>query len=102
MLFTTPDSRRRELRDYMLSFFLRLLVLNFILIFVFSFELFAVENEWFKFSDNDSRGGWLSGDMIFSIPDDSKLAKKRRGNSSNDYTNERTNMGTRARKEKTY
>ena len=56
--------------------FLKVLVLNFSLIFVFALESLATKKELLKFVDNDSRGGWLSGDMIVSIPDDTKLDKK--------------------------
>ena len=76
MFFIAPDLRRRGFLRYILSFFLRILVLISFFIFIFSSELLAFEKEWFKFTDNDSRGGWLSGDMIFSIPDETKLIKK--------------------------
>ena len=54
----------------MLSFFLRFFTLNFLIISIFALELSASKTEWLKFVDNDSRGGWLSGEMIVSIPDD--------------------------------
>ena len=31
--------------------------------------LFAEEKALLEFSDNDSRGGWLSGDLIITVPD---------------------------------
>ena len=52
------------------SFFLRFIFLNFLFIFFVSLELSASKNEWLKFTDNDSRGGWISGDMEVTIPDD--------------------------------
>ncbi len=54
----------------MLSFFLRFIFLNFLFIFFVSLELSASKNEWLKFTDNDSRGGWISGDMEVTIPND--------------------------------
>jgi len=31
--------------------------------------LFAGEKALLEFSDNDSRGGWLSGDLLITVPD---------------------------------
>ncbi len=76
MLYTAPDFRGREVFIYMLSFFFRILVLNSFFILFLSLDLYAVEREWINFTDNDSRGGWLSGDMIFSLPDEAELLKK--------------------------
>jgi hypothetical protein len=41
--------------------------------------LFAGKKALLEFSDNDSRGGWLSGDLLITVPDKvipSKISRK--------------------------
>ena len=76
MLFSNLYFGLRKFHSITNYFFLRFLFFNSLFIFILSSDSFAVENAWFNFTDNDTRGGWLSGDMIFSIPNDSKLKEK--------------------------
>ena len=38
--------------------------------------LSAEEKKLLEFTDNDSRGGWLSGELIFTVPESEDSAEK--------------------------
>ncbi|MBT4068446.1 MAG: hypothetical protein HOE77_07080, partial [Candidatus Marinimicrobia bacterium] len=60
----------------MLSYFWK--HLNLLLIFCVCFHglLLAEEKALLQFTDNDSRGGWLSGDLIFTVPESISSTEK--------------------------
>ena len=60
----------------MLTFFWKHLNLLLILCVCFHGVLLAEEKALLEFTDNDSRGGWLSGDLIFTVPENISSAEK--------------------------
>ena len=69
MFFTAPGFWRRRERNSSLSFFLNVLILLFLLFPEIPGVLLAGEKALLEFTDNDSRGGWLSGELIFTVPE---------------------------------
>ena len=69
MFFTAPDFWRRKERSSSILFFLNVLTLMIILIPGIPGALSAEEKKLLEFTDNDSRGGWLSGELIFTVPE---------------------------------
>ena len=59
----------------MKSLIWKVLILLHILVASSHVILFAEEKALIKFSDNDSRGGWLSGNLIITVPDEVIPAK---------------------------
>jgi len=76
MSFTAQDFWRKRKRSSSLSFFLNVLILLFLLISGISGVLQAEEKALLEFTDNDSRGGWLSGDLIFTVPESISSTEK--------------------------
>jgi hypothetical protein len=76
MSFTAQDFLRKRQRSSSLSFFLNVLILLFLLISGITGMLQAEEKALLKFTDNDSRGGWLSGDLIFTVPESISSTEK--------------------------
>ncbi|MBC8258937.1 MAG: hypothetical protein H8E38_07970 [SAR324 cluster bacterium] len=74
MFFTAPDHRRKRERRTVLSWKIKIILL-FVLVF-FHGVVAAAVNGVLEFSDNDSRGGWLRGDLIFTVTDEIVSAKK--------------------------
>ena len=69
MILNAPDfSGKREHRS-VFSFCWKVVFLMNIFCLNFNGILFAEEKALLAFSDNDSRGGWLSGDLIITVPD---------------------------------
>ena len=62
MFFTAPDFWRNREHRSVFSFCCKVLILLHILFAGSHGVLFAGEKALLEFSDNDSRGGWLSGD----------------------------------------
>ena len=60
----------------MLTVYLKVLILLFMLFPVIAVVLVAEEKVLLEFTDNDSRGGWLSGDMIVTYPEKSAKISK--------------------------
>jgi len=69
MFFTPPDFWRKREHRSVLSFCWKVIFLLHIFGLSFHGILFAEEKALLEFSDNDSRGGWLSGDLIITVPD---------------------------------
>ena len=69
MFFTAPDFWRKREHRSVLSFCWKVIFLLHIFGLSFHGSLFAEEKALLEFSDNDSRGGWLSGDLIITVPD---------------------------------
>ena len=69
MFFTAPDFWRNREHRSVFSFCWKVLILLHILVAGSHGVLFAGEKALLEFSDNDSRGGWLSGDLLFTVPD---------------------------------
>ena len=69
MFFTPPDFWRKREHRSVLSFCWKVIFLLHIFGLSFHVILFAEEKALLEFSDNDSRGGWLSGDLIITVPD---------------------------------
>lgn len=69
MFFTPPDFWRKREHKSVLSFCWKVILLLHILGLSLHGTLFAEEMALLEFSDNDSRGGWLSGDLIITVPD---------------------------------
>jgi hypothetical protein len=69
MFFTPPDFWRKREHKSVLSFCWKVILLLHILGLSLHGILFAEEMALLEFSDNDSRGGWLSGDLIITVPD---------------------------------
>ena len=69
MFFTAPDFWKRRERSSSPSSFLKVLILLFMLIPEIAGVLLAEENALLVFTDDDSRGGWLSGDLKFTVPE---------------------------------
>ena len=76
MFFTAPDFWRRKERSSSILFFLNVLTLMIILIPGIPGVLSAEEKKLLEFTDNDSRGGWLSGELIFTVPESVDSAEK--------------------------
>ena len=75
MFFIPPDFWRKREHKSVLSFCLKVILLLHILGLSLNGTLFAEEMALLEFSDNDSRGGWLSGDLIITVPDKVTPAK---------------------------
>ena len=75
MFFIPPDFWRKREHKSVLSFCLKVILLLHILGLSLHGTLFAEEMALLEFSDNDSRGGWLSGDLIITVPDKVTPAK---------------------------
>ena len=75
MFFIPPDFWRKREHKSVLSFCLKVILLLHILGLSLHGILFAEEMALLEFSDNDSRGGWLSGDLIITVPDKVTPAK---------------------------
>jgi len=69
MFFYAPDFLRKREGSSVLSFCWNIRILILIIVVGFHGVLSAEENALLEFIDNDSRGGWLKGDLIFSVPD---------------------------------
>ncbi len=69
MFFTAPDFWRNREHRSVFSFCCKVLILLHILVTGSHGVLFAGEKALLEFSDNDSRGGWLSGDLLITVPD---------------------------------
>jgi len=69
MFFTAPDFWRNREHRFVFSFCWKVLILLHILVAGSHGVLFAGEKALLEFSDNDSRGGWLSGDLLITVPD---------------------------------
>ena len=69
MFFTAPDFWRNREHRSVFSFCWKVLILLHILVAGSHGVLFAGEKALLEFSDNDSRGGWLSGDLLITVPD---------------------------------
>ena len=75
MFFTAPDFWRNREHRSVFSFCWKVLILLHILVASSHVILFAEEKALLTFSDNDSRGGWLSGNLIITVPDEVIPAK---------------------------
>ena len=75
MFFTAPDFWRKREHRSVLSFCWKVILLLHILGLSLHGILFAGEKALLEFSDNDSRGGWLSGDLLITVPDEVIPAK---------------------------
>ena len=69
MFFTAPDFWRRREHSSSRSFILNFLILLFLLIRVIPGVLLAEEKALLEFKDDDPRGGWLKGELIFTVPE---------------------------------
>ncbi|HIN47653.1 MAG TPA: hypothetical protein EYM80_05465 [Deltaproteobacteria bacterium] len=69
MLFKAPGLCRMRKRKFACSFCLNVLFLLHVFGTGFHGVLLAEEKALLEFTDNDPRGGWLSGDLIFTVPD---------------------------------
>ena len=76
MLFKAPGLCRMRKRKFACSFCLNLLFLLHVFGTGFHGVLLAEEKALLDFTDNDSRGGWLSGDLIFTVPEEGSSAEK--------------------------
>jgi len=76
MFFTAPDFWRRREHSSSRSFILNFLILLFLLIRVIPGVLLAEEKALLEFKDDDPRGGWLNGELIFTVPESKKSAVK--------------------------
>jgi hypothetical protein len=76
MFLTAPGYWRRRKRISVLTVYLKVLILLFMLFPVIAVVLVAEEKVLLEFTDNDSRGGWLSGDMIVTYPEKSAKISK--------------------------
>ncbi len=69
MFSTAPDFWRNQEHRSLFSFCWKVIFLLHIFGLSSHGILFAEEKALLEFSDNDSRGGWLSGDLIITVPD---------------------------------
>jgi len=76
MFLTAPGYWRRRERISVLTVYLKVLILLFMLFPAIAVVLVAEEKALLEFTDNDSRGGWLSGDMIVTYPEKSAKISK--------------------------